>query len=292
MFVLAHISDLHLPFVPRPRVGELIGKRAIGLVNWRLRRRHDHRLEALEAVLADIAAARADHVAVTGDLVNVALPGEFIAARAVLERIGLPDDVTLVPGNHDAYVRATVGHAGAEWGAYMRGDDGGGFPFLRRRGPLALVGLSTGVPTPPFRATGALGAAQLARLDALLGELDRDDVFTVVLMHHPPTPFPHDRHKRLVDAEALRVVLLRHRVGIVLHGHMHVNALTFIADGPRRIPVFGVPSASMAKDIEPAGCNLYRIGIDGASWRLEAISRALGPTGMIERCRETLSGSL
>ena len=43
-----------------------------------------------------------------------------------------------------------------------------GFPFVRRRGPLALIGLSTAVPTPPFMATGRLGEAQLARLGETL----------------------------------------------------------------------------------------------------------------------------
>ena len=54
----------------------------------------------------------------------------------------------------------------------MRGDDGaGGFPFVRRRGPLALIGLSTAVPTAPFMATGRLGDAQLARLGEMLDAL-------------------------------------------------------------------------------------------------------------------------
>jgi 3',5'-cyclic AMP phosphodiesterase CpdA len=292
MFVLAHLSDPHLPSVPRPTLRELMSKRAIGLANWHWRRRREHRLEALDAILADIALAQPDHVAVTGDLVNVALPGEFVAARGFLSRLGPPDRVTLVPGNHDAYVGATMTHAAEQWADYMRGDDGGGFPFVRRRGPIALVGVSTGVPTRPFRATGILGADQLARLDERLGELDAARAMTIVLIHHPPTPFPHDRHKNLLDAEALRTVLLRHRVAMVLHGHMHVNALTFIEGAGIKIPVFGVPSASMAKGNEPAGYNLYAIEIDGAFWRIDAVSRALYGNVIAERARETLSGEL
>jgi 3',5'-cyclic AMP phosphodiesterase CpdA len=66
-----------------------------------------------------------DHIAVTGDLVNIALAAEFAPAAAWLHRLGPPHDVTLVPGNHDAYARATVREALAQWGAYMRGDEAG-----------------------------------------------------------------------------------------------------------------------------------------------------------------------
>ena len=84
----------------------------------------------------------------------------------------------------------------------MSADDGAvGFPYLRRRGPLALIGLSTAVPTPPFMATGRLGEAQLARLAETLVALAREKLFRVVLIHHPPVS-EAKRHKRLTDAGA------------------------------------------------------------------------------------------
>ncbi len=94
MFVLAHLSDLHLSPMPRPRLRELAGKRAIGIVNWRLRRRLEHRAEVFDALAADLAAQAADHVAVTGDLVNIALPGEFEGGGRALARLGPPERVT------------------------------------------------------------------------------------------------------------------------------------------------------------------------------------------------------
>ena len=115
-------------------------------------------------------------MAVTGDLVNLALAGEFAPARGFLETLGSAREVTLVPGNHDAYVRAAA-HPERYWGDYMRGDDGGGFPFLRRRGPLALIGLSSAVPTAPLLATGRLGAEQIARLDRCSSAAARSGCF-------------------------------------------------------------------------------------------------------------------
>src|SRR5215470_5993435 len=106
MFVLAHLSDPHLAPLPAPRPMELAGKRLLGFVNWRLRRHACHRREVLDALVADVAAAAPDHVAVTGDLINLALEAEFGPARAWLARLGAADRVTMVPGNHDIYVRA------------------------------------------------------------------------------------------------------------------------------------------------------------------------------------------
>jgi 3',5'-cyclic AMP phosphodiesterase CpdA len=104
MFVLAHISDPHLGPLPRGRWRELAGKRALGFLNYQLRRRHEHKMEVLDELLADLHAQKPDHIAVTGDLVNLALPDEFPAAAAFLARVGPPDRVSFVPGNHDAYV--------------------------------------------------------------------------------------------------------------------------------------------------------------------------------------------
>ena len=58
----------------------------------------------------------------TGDLVNVSLDVEFEGAARWLDTLGLPNDVTVVPGNHDAYIRRASGWALQHWGEFMRGD--------------------------------------------------------------------------------------------------------------------------------------------------------------------------
>jgi len=299
MFVLAHLSDPHLGPLPPPRLSDLLSKRLLGFVNWRLRRFRQHRADVLETLGADLVAAAPDHVAVTGDLINIALKAEFAPARTFLERLGSPDRVTLVPGNHDVYVRATAGHAEHLWSAYMRGDEASAgssdrviFPFLRRRGPIALIGLSSALPTAPLMATGRLGAEQIKRLAELLASLRRERAFRVVLIHHPPLS-DEPRHKRLTDAPPLRRVLQQHGAELVLHGHDHRHALAWL-DGPgHRIPAVGVPSASSAPNgrEDAAAYNLYRI--DGApdAWRCEMISRGLRRDGGIaELARRVLAG--
>src|SRR5262245_59057794 len=234
MFLLAHLSDPHLAPLPSPRWSELAGKRATGFLNWQRNRHLVHRSDVLARIVADLKAQGPDHIAVTGDLVNIALAGEFVPARAWLAALGASRDVTLVPGNHDAYVRAAAHYPSQHWGDYMRGDDVSGevvFPFLRRRGPLALIGLSSAVPTAPFMATGRLAAPQIAALAELLARCRRKGLFRVVLIHHPPQSLPSRRFKRLIDGPALRAVLAQHGAELVLHGHDHEHALTYL-DGP------------------------------------------------------------
>src|SRR5262245_45032879 len=298
MITLAHLSDPHLGPLPTPRPRELASKRLTGFINWMRKRRFMHRPEVLAAIVGDLKAQSPDHIAVTGDLANISLPQEFVAGRAWLEQVGNARDVTVVPGNHDAYVRGAEPEVVRHWSEFLRGDSvrdpekwepvfgqdhaqikasAPTFPFVRRRGPLALVGVSTAVPTPPFMATGLIGADQLARLGATLAALAREACFRVVLIHHPPVSPPERHHKRLIDAEALRAVLARHGAELLLHGPDHVHSLVWL-DGPDgRIPAVGVPSASVVpggKD-DPAAYNIYRIdGVPGA-WRCEAISRGL-----------------
>src|SRR5450631_1645976 len=125
-FTLAHLSDPHLPPLPVPRLRELAGKRALGYLNWTRNRRRYHRRDVLDALVSDMRAQAPDHIAVTGDLVNLALEAEFAPARAWLESVGTPDGVTIVPGNHDAYVRATQRRFAETWRSYLEGDDASG----------------------------------------------------------------------------------------------------------------------------------------------------------------------
>jgi 3',5'-cyclic AMP phosphodiesterase CpdA len=288
-FTLAHISDPHLAPLPAPNPLELFSKRGLGFINWLRKRRAIHRPEVLAALVADLKAQAPDHIAVTGDLVNLSLTSEFALAHAWLERLGLAADVTLVPGNHDAYVRAAASLALRHWSDYMRGDKGESFPFVRRRGPLALIGLSTSLPTLPLAATGRLHGDQLARLGALLQHLGREGAFRVVLIHHPPVPGAN-RFRRLSDAAALRAVLRTHGAELILHGHHHEASLAWLP-GPRAdIPVVGVPSASGAaghRD-DPAGYNLYKIEGSPGTFRCSMIMRGLRAGSIGEMGRQLL----
>jgi len=250
---LAHLSDPHLGPLPRPSLAELRSKRLSGLLSWEFRRSFRHRGEVLEAVLADIETWRPDHIAVTGDLANLSLAAEFVRGAAWLERLGPPERVSLVPGNHDAYVDHVWRIGWKLWAPWMSGDGGEtGFPWLRRRPPLALVGLSSAVPSPWFRATGRIGDEQLRALDGLLQQLDGAELLRVLLVHHPPLP-EVPRRKALLDRPQLAQILARRGADLVLSGHTHRFALGWL-DGPgARIPVLVTPSASLVAPGEKQG---------------------------------------
>src|ERR1700720_355454 len=122
-FTLAHLSDPHLPPLPAARLRDLAGKRALGYLNWKRNRRKFHRRDVLDALVSDIRSQTPDHIAVTGDLVNLALEAEFAPARAWLESVGTSDRVTVIPGNHDAYVRATQHRFVEVWRDYLGSDE-------------------------------------------------------------------------------------------------------------------------------------------------------------------------
>lgn len=285
MFTLAHLSDPHLP-MPQARAVELLGKRATGYLNWWRTRVHLHVPEALAGIVADIKAQKPDHIALTGDLVNVSLPTEFARAAQWLKELGPPHDVTVIPGNHDVYVATAWPQSLGLWGAYIAGDgqppaaDFDVFPTLRRRGPLALVGLSSGVPKPPLFATGTLGAAQLARAERLLADLGREDLCRVVLIHHPPLT-TESRFKRLTDASAFQAMIRRVGCELVLHGHNHRSEVARIAGPSGAIPVIGVTSASAAPASKygRARYHLIRIAREAMGWQFAVELRALRADG-------------
>ena len=294
MFTLAHLSDLHMAV--EPRGAQLMSKRGLGLINWYRKRRAIHRPEVLNAITRDLKAQTTDHIAVTGDLVNFSLPEEYARAQAWLRKLGAPRDVTALPGNHDVYVRGVEQMPARFWGDYMRGDDGiDRFPFVRRRGDVALIALSTGVPTGPFMATGRLGARQLGRLAETLQQ--SRGLFRIVLIHHPPASPLRRYLRRLVDGAALRRVLVEHGAELLLHGHDHRSALVWL-DTPhgRKIPAVGVPSASAATPHGEEGAAAYHIFKIAAAtengaktWRCEMIARQLVDSNVIREVeRKTL----
>jgi 3',5'-cyclic AMP phosphodiesterase CpdA len=200
-------------------------------------------------LIDDLHGVAPDQVVVTGDLTNVACEQEFVAAREWLERIGPPATVSIVPGNHDAYVEIARERSWDHWADFLRSDPSAGagdgeFPTLRVRGGAALIGLCSARPSGYGMATGALGAEQLARLEKILDGLRDSPLCRIVLIHHPPGEGAVSARRALTDADALRAVLRRGGADLVLHGHGH-RTLVGELDGPAgAIPVVGVRSSS------------------------------------------------
>ncbi len=285
-FTLAHFSDPHVGPLPKPRLGELLGKRFFGYLSWLRKRRALHRPEVLAALAADLQAMGPDHVAITGDLGNISLLAEFELVGRWLAQLGAPDWITVVPGNHDAYVAVPWDRSIGLWRDYMscaaagrppRGPDD--FPILRVRDKISILGLTSAHPTPLFLASGSLGTAQLRRLEAHLVDEGRKGSFRVVLLHHPPHRKIATWRKCLTDADDFRGVIARGGAELILHGHDHNFSSTRIATPNGTVPVIGVPSASAAFEHgkPQAHYNLYRIEEGPSGWQIKVTTRAFDP---------------
>ncbi|MBZ0217535.1 MAG: metallophosphoesterase [Fimbriimonadaceae bacterium] len=287
MFTLAHLSDVHLALRVTPSIADLVNKRVTGFVNLRGNRSDHHQDWVINALVADLKAAKPDHVALTGDLINLALADEFINASEWLAAFGAPDWISLVPGNHDTYVRRQPGEGIDLWQAYMRGDDDQTndltFPYLRRRGDVAVIGLSSAITTRPFMATGKLGQRQLDEAYDLLKSAGAQGLCRVVLIHHPPLVGLSPRHKRLTDAAKFAGMIGKSGAELILHGHNHTDTVVYTPGDRHPVPVVGVPSASSLgyKSKPAAQYNLFKFSRSGAGWKLEMMARRLDPRSRI-----------
>lgn len=290
--LLAHLTDAHIGPLPRVRRRELMSKRITGYINFKVGRDRIHDMDVLARLVDDMLAHRPDHIAMTGDILNIGLQAEFPLARAWLESLGPPEKVSFSPGNHDAYVRSTLAHLVQTFAPYCR-DDGcdetvrSHFPYVRVRAGVALIGLSTGVPTAPFIASGRLGPAQIDELARVLAATKAKGLARVVMMHHPPAKAAA---RGLTDVRAFETVIREHGADLVLHGHNHRASVDYL-EGPngRAVPFVGAPSASMVRGRQRAAYHLYRITpkpdggveISGQSRGLRDGTRDIGDLGPI-----------
>jgi 3',5'-cyclic AMP phosphodiesterase CpdA len=299
--VIAHLSDCHLPWGGDLPLRHLDVKRGLGWLNWQRKRRFLYDRAAADALVADAWAAGAQHVAITGDLVNLGLPDEYRAARDWLATVGAPETVSVVPGNHDSYVEPEGTAGVALWAAHMADDAygaalprvagrptagpapagpacGPAFPYVRRVGPVALLGVNSACPTAVGYAGGTVGPVQRRRLAGLLERLGAEGLVRVVLIHHPPKPGQAPPGRALGDAADLEAVVLRTGAEFILHGHNHVVEATRI--GATR--VLGIASAGMARAYhhEPAArYALIRITADRTAAHVTLEHRGLAGDG-------------
>jgi 3',5'-cyclic AMP phosphodiesterase CpdA len=285
-FLLGHISDPHVGPVLRPRWRELAGKRFTGYINWRRGRHLIHDMAMLERITADLLAQKPDHVALTGDLVNIGLESEFVTAQRYIERVGGADFVSVIPGNHDVYVRSSFRYFAASAAPWMTGDGTAtvAFPYVRVRGGVALIGLSSGVPTAPLLASGECGDRQLRALAVALEATKASGHVRVVMIHHPPHRTGASMGRGLRDARAFEKVIAVQGAELVIHGHNHRYSVERIP-GPdgTSVPIIGVASASAVPGSinHRAGYHLYRIAREGDRATITLQVRGLNDEGAI-----------
>ena len=270
-----------------------MGKRLTGYINWR-RRSRIHDMEVLAAIVEDMKAQKPDHIAMTGDILNIGLPAEFPFASAWLETLGRARDVSFVPGNHDAYVRSSLVHLDETFAPWTLADEKALniYPYLRVRGDIALIGVNSGVPTAPLLASGKLGKAQRDRLEIALAETGARGLMRVVMIHHPPNRKGATPGRGLSDARQFEQLICKYGAELIIHGHNHRHSIAHIPGPKRPAPIVGVASASAVPGSERhrAAWQMYEIERDGERWKIEGVIRGVkaGESGVVELGRFTI----
>lgn len=273
---LAHLSDVHLGPLPHGSIfSDFKAKRLIGGASWLFRRRTKHLRTIADAARASILAEAPDHIALTGDLINIAGKTEFVQGAKWLQEFASPERLSFVPGNHDTYVDLPHEHGLRNFVPWMQSDrpklGDPLFPYLRLRRNVALIGVNSGCPQSLTMAGGTLGQQQLQDLSHQLETLGQQGFYRVVMIHHPPLPNLAIARKALTDAAALHDILKQQGAELVLHGHNHTTMLNWLDTKSGPCPVIGVPSASMKADgkHEAAAWNMYRIRRHQSRWQTE-----------------------
>jgi 3',5'-cyclic AMP phosphodiesterase CpdA len=276
MFRIAHISDVHLGPLPKLRKRDLVSKRITGYLNWKRNRAKQLGNAVLGRIIDSIHAAAPDHVVVTGDLVNLSLDAELRAARLWMEALGEPEDVSFVPGNHDAYVVGALDKTIEALRPFTCGDNATSpgarpFPYVRVRGDIAIIGVNSARATPFFVAAGHVSDRQMEALRLVLDETGRRGLARIVLIHHPPVRGAAKPAKRLYGIAKFQAAVRAAGAELVLHGHTHLPTLNWIA-GPdgRRVPVSGAPACAQEPGghCPPAGWNEFSISGAAGRWSI------------------------
>ena len=285
-FVVAHISDPHIARVEKIHGRDLLSKRLFGYLRWKLKRRYEQSYELLTILHTDLQRSKPDHIVITGDLTQLSLPAEFEKSRDWLQSIGTPEQVTVIPGNHDTYVKTAWDQSFVHWLDYMLGDASSTkagsitsledlYPILRVRKQVALVGINTAQPSAPHLATGTVGADQLQKLEIILKQLQGQSLFRILLIHHPPMLGVVNWRRGLTDLQSLKALLERVGGELVLFGHSHKTVQGTIDTSAGLIPVMGAPAASSLEesDARRSRYYLYRIILSAEGWQVQLNER-------------------
>ena len=223
MATIAHLTDLHLVennyahrrFESRARLQYLSFGRPLAPAA-----RGNRVAAALRAVrLRDV-----DHLLITGDLTEDGHPDQFeVLAELLAESRIPPERVTLVPGNHDAYID-TDGFAKALRGPLRPYAAASSVATALRFRDVTIVPVSTAFQQSPLRSAGAIASHELAALAGIATDPSLAGRPIVFAQHHPPGAafIPLVQWlDGLTEHSALSDLFRRCPHLHVMHGHTH-----------------------------------------------------------------------
>jgi len=186
-------------------------------------------------------------------LVNTAWRAEFQPRRVWMETLGKPSDrqlrawkfTTLMCGASMPLLATTFARVATSDGAQASKR----LPYLRVRGEIAIIGLSSAVPTAPLMATGRLGKKQVEPRRTLAPNR-RQRLGASGLIHHRPWPGLR-RPARTLGASHSNASSATWPAEAILHGHISSAGCPIASSHAARtvggvVPVLSAPSAAAA----------------------------------------------
>ncbi len=262
---VAHVSDVHM-LESRPAVGSTYTW-SVRLVSYARRLDFTSRARKLSRALTSAALCGATHFVISGDLTEIGSDAQFDAFAAALHDAKItPENVTLVPGNHDAYTSAN-GWARALDGPLraFRGSSAHAPGSVVDRGDVVFLPVDSSCFQSIARSGGHVTDATALAIESRLADPAFKGRAVVLVQHHPPYA-----HKSgawnwidgLRGAARLTELLSRSENVQLLHGHLH-RATEHILGKSR---IFGAPA--VVDDGETARVRFYDVEGD----RLESVS--------------------
>lgn len=242
---IAHLSDLHLLEEDcRSRTG--LARYRLAFLSTGVRLDVALRRQRALRALRRARQLGVDHVLITGDLTEDGTPDQYESLAEVLDESGLPpEQVTLVPGNHDAYSDP------AAWRQALAGPLAA-YRETSAEGAVTVCGdavirpVSTVMDAQHFtRAAGVVRAGALDGIRALAADGVSASRTLIVAQHHAPLGATNpvwNYFDGTMGATAMRDLLAELPALHVVHGHVHHKS-TVALFGRAHAQVFSVESS-------------------------------------------------
>ncbi len=261
---IAHLSDLHLVEDDHHK-RDTAGRLRLSYLSFGRQLDGGDRRRRLRAALAAYRRSGAEHLLITGDLTEDGNAAQFEVLAEELQGSGIgSDEITLIPGNHDAYTSPDAFQEALK-GPLQAFAPTSGTGAVTVCDDAVIVPISTLMPQPVARSAGAVAAADLDRVASVARSYKESGRAVAVAQHHQPYGLGVPGLNwidGLQNPDLAMGFLERHTEVHILHGHRHLKCDRQVAANERP-RVF----ATTACVIDDAPLRLYEAS-EGRIWPL------------------------
>ncbi len=265
---LAHISDLHVLDIDA-KFYEFFNKRIIGGLNLMLKRKKEHDPKYVEALIEDLNNQDIDHLVITGDITNLALDSEFKRAKKILEGYKKQDSISIIPGNHDNYVKKAYKNKLFEkyFSSYLKSDVSvkNIFPFIKfLKDDIALIAFSSSIPSCLFCSAGKISKEQINQFEEVMKDDRLKNMKKIALIHHHVSDYSkiEKYFSGLRNKNEILDLLAKYNIEILLHGHRHTNGEYVVEHNGYKLKVLETAASARYSKNSSGSYSIYDIKDD------------------------------